>query len=172
MKKFTIKNGLFVLLLTVIGIAGAVVSYKAPEESNRVSISGRQILVNNSPYIIKGICYHPVPKGSDQRSFESLTQDLKLMNEAGINTMRVYAPIDDIEVLDALIDSVRFDNKDSGYNYMIAAFHESDPLYPVVKRYSSVKYTSVLFVVEMEPEKKYTSTLDKESVPYVEIGTL
>lgn len=62
----------------------------------------RQILVNNSPYIIKGICYHPVPKGSDKRSFENLTQDLALMVEAGINTIRVYAPIDDKAVLDEI----------------------------------------------------------------------
>lgn len=67
-----------------------------------VSTFERQILVNNAPYLIKGICYHPVPKGSDQRSFENLTQDLALMVEAGINTIRVYAPIDDKAVLDEI----------------------------------------------------------------------
>jgi len=67
-----------------------------------VRISGRQILVNEAPYLIKGICYHPVPKGSDQRSFDNLTEDLALMVEAGINTIRVYAPIDDKAVLDEI----------------------------------------------------------------------
>jgi beta-galactosidase/beta-glucuronidase len=67
-----------------------------------VSISDRQILVNNSPYIIKGVCYHPVPKGSDQRSFVNLKQDLELMLEAGINTIRVYSPIKDKAVLDEI----------------------------------------------------------------------
>ena len=67
-----------------------------------VTISGRQIIVNNAPYIIKGICYHPVPKGSDQRDFSNLTEDLELMVEAGINTIRVYEPIDDKFVLDEI----------------------------------------------------------------------
>jgi len=59
-------------------------------------------MVDGSPYLIKGICYHPVPKGSDKRNFSNLTQDLALMAEAGINTIRVYAPIDDKEVLDEI----------------------------------------------------------------------
>lgn len=70
--------------------------------NQKVSIENRKILVNNTPYVIKGICYHPVPKGSDQRSFENLTDDLALMAEAGINTIRVYSPIDDITVLDKI----------------------------------------------------------------------
>ena len=68
------------------------------EKSNKkedVTISGRELLVNKIPYVIKGICYHPVPKGSDKRSFDYLTEDLALMVEAGINTIRVYEPIDD-----------------------------------------------------------------------------
>ncbi len=64
--------------------------------------SERQILVNDSPYTIKGICYHPVPKGSDNRDFSNLTEDLELMVEAGINTIRVYSPIDDKAVLDEI----------------------------------------------------------------------
>jgi len=99
------KNILFVLLLILIGIAGAVVSYNAPKEPHEVKISGRKIMVNNTPYIIKGICYHPVPKGTDNRDFGNLTQDLKLMVEAGINTIRVYAPIDDKAVLDEIHDA-------------------------------------------------------------------
>lgn len=67
-----------------------------------VSISGRQILVNNSVYQIKGICYHPVPKGSNKRSFGNLTEDLVLMKEAGINTIRVYSPITEEAVLDEI----------------------------------------------------------------------
>ena len=71
-------------------------------KSNIVSTNERQILLNDSPFIIKGICYHPVPKGSDKRDFGNLTQDLELMVEAGINTIRVYEPIDDTEVLDKI----------------------------------------------------------------------
>jgi len=59
-------------------------------------------MVDGSLYIIKGVCYHPVPKGSDKRDFSNLTQDLALMVEAGINTIRVYEPIDDKAVLDEI----------------------------------------------------------------------
>lgn len=63
------------------------------------TVNGRTILVEGTPYIIKGVCYHPVPKGSNKRNFSNLDTDLALMKEAGINTIRVYAPIDDIDVL-------------------------------------------------------------------------
>ncbi len=79
-----------------------IISCAARSGSKEVKISGRQIMVDNSPYLIKGICYHPVPKGSDKRDFGNLTQDLALMTEAGINTIRVYEPIDDKAVLDEI----------------------------------------------------------------------
>jgi len=59
-------------------------------------------MVDGKPYLIKGVCYHPVPKGSDKRDFGNLSQDLALMVEAGINTIRVYEPIDDKAVLDEI----------------------------------------------------------------------
>ena len=67
-----------------------------------VQTKGRQIIQNNTPYQIKGICYHPVPIGETKRNFNTLTQDLQLMQEAGINTIRVYEPIDDVNVLDQI----------------------------------------------------------------------
>ncbi|NMH89687.1 glycoside hydrolase family 2 TIM barrel-domain containing protein [Flavivirga algicola] len=83
-------------------IALVFVSCKNNSNVGAVSVSGRQILVNNTPYIIKGICYHPVPKGSTVRNFKNLTEDLALMVEAGVNTIRVYAPIDDKAILDEI----------------------------------------------------------------------
>lgn len=73
-----------------------------PLNSEFVSISNNKIMVNQHPYLIKGICYHPVPQGSDLRSFENLTEDLVLMKEAGINTIRFYSPVDDMAVLDEI----------------------------------------------------------------------
>jgi len=67
-----------------------------------VSVSGRHIYFNNTIYTIKGVCYHPVSKGSDNRTFTSLSEDLLLMKEAGINTIRVYSPILETEVLDQI----------------------------------------------------------------------
>ena len=67
-----------------------------------VSVSGRQILVNNSVYVIKGICYHPVAKGNKTVSYANLKEDLSLMKEAGINTIRTYLPITEKAVLDQI----------------------------------------------------------------------
>jgi hypothetical protein len=65
-------------------------------------VSKRQLLVNGVPYIIKGVCYHPVPRGSNKRDFSNLKLDLQLMKEAGMNTIRVYEPIQDIKILDEI----------------------------------------------------------------------
>jgi hypothetical protein len=64
-----------------------------------VEIRNNKMIVDGKPFYMKGICYHPVKIGKTKRSFESLTEDLILIKEAGINTLRVYEPIDDIEVL-------------------------------------------------------------------------
>ena len=86
-------------------LAWVVFSCSKKTNMDVVSVSERQILVNENPYLIKGICYHPVPKGSKDLSFNSLDQDLALMVEAGINTIRVYAPIDNKDVLDKIHDA-------------------------------------------------------------------
>lgn len=53
-------------------------------------------------YPIKGVCYHPVGIGSETRSFESLEKDLDLLRDLGANTLRVYEPIAEAAVLDAI----------------------------------------------------------------------
>ena len=82
--------------------AAMLCSGSATAETQKVTVSGRQILVDGAPYLITGICYSPVPKGRSQRSFDTLTEDLALMVEAGVNTIRVYSPIDDKAVLDEI----------------------------------------------------------------------
>lgn len=87
-------------LFTVLVVSFTLIVW--PSSSEIVEVSGKQLLVDGQPYFMKGICYHPVPKGETTRNFNSIDQDLALMNEAGINTIRVYAPIDDIELLDKI----------------------------------------------------------------------
>ena len=96
------KKRVNIIILIVFVTGSALFAFDTPFKSEKVSISGRQILVKGKQYTIKGICYHPVPKGSDKRSFDNLTEDLALMAEAGINTLRVYEPIDDKDVLDEI----------------------------------------------------------------------
>jgi exo-beta-1,3-glucanase (GH17 family) len=90
LKKFTL------LLLTAIFTS----CFCQTNKTDIVSVQGRKLLVNKTVYRIKGICYHPVPKGTNKRSFNHIDQDLKLMVAAGINTIRVYEPIDNIKILD------------------------------------------------------------------------
>ncbi len=93
-------NKLSISLLTI-SLILIILSAKA----DKATISGRLILVSNSNYIIKGICYNPVAKGQNFRSFDNISADLKMMQEAGINTIRVYSPIDNIKVLDQIDDA-------------------------------------------------------------------
>lgn len=83
-------------------ICGILVSFSNVQGLKEVTVSGRNIVVDGQRYLIKGICYHPVPKGSDKRDFGNLDLDLKLMVEAGINTIRVYEPIREKKVLDRI----------------------------------------------------------------------
>jgi len=94
-----IKNIVLIFTLSIL-----LISCKQAN-TDAISINGRDILVNDSVYTIRGICYHPVPKGSDQRSFDNLKEDLALMKEAGINTIRVYEPITELSVLDKIHES-------------------------------------------------------------------
>ncbi len=111
---------IFLILLFVANISPA----------QNVTVSDRRILVDGQPYTIKGICYHPVPKGSDKTDFGNLSRDLALMKEAGINTIRVYSPIDDKAVLDAIAASgirliVGFGyNQDGHYDILSGSFKE------------------------------------------------
>ena len=70
-----------------------------------VKIDNNTMVVNGESFYMKGICYHPVKIGKTKRSFDNLDDDIILMKEAGINTIRVYEPIDDINVLDKLADA-------------------------------------------------------------------
>ncbi len=71
-----------------------------------VTISGRQILVDGSPFQIKGVCWNPIGIGGTHPSGINYTgyveQDASLMQAAGINAIRTYEAITDTAVLDVL----------------------------------------------------------------------
>ncbi|CAM1372484.1 glycoside hydrolase family 2 TIM barrel-domain containing protein [Tenacibaculum xiamenense] len=72
-------------------------------EQDVVKVLGRKLLVNDQQFLIKGVCYHPVPRGSNNvRNFDKLDEDIALMKELGVNTIRVYEPIKEITVLNKL----------------------------------------------------------------------
>jgi exo-beta-1,3-glucanase (GH17 family) len=112
-------------ITTLMLFASILFSCTGQSTTDVVSTSGRKVLVNGTPYLIKGICYHPVPKGSDQRSFGNLSEDLALMVEAGINTIRVYSPIEEKAVLDEIHASglkviIGFGYNQGGYYDMLS----------------------------------------------------
>ena len=92
-------------ILIAFTVLVSLMSCQAKETGLTTHISERQILVDNVPYFIKGVCYHSVPKGDVERSFDNLDEDLALMVEAGVNTIRLYQPVDDVTVLDAIADA-------------------------------------------------------------------
>jgi hypothetical protein len=81
----------------------SLLQFSCQEEALQiVATKGRKLLVNNTPYTIKGLCYHPVPKGETNRRFDQIDIDLQLLKEAGVNTLRLYAPLDDSALLDKI----------------------------------------------------------------------
>lgn len=90
---------LLIVVSAVLMINCVQESQEKPEANNRA------LIIDGEPYFIKGICYHPVAKGETKRDFSPLEGDLSLMKEAGINTIRVYEPIQEEWVLDALAEA-------------------------------------------------------------------
>ena len=75
-------------------------------DEHGIVIDGRTLLVNGRPFVMKGVCWNPVPKGADHPAgldYSGLgAVDIPLMQAAGINTVRTYEPVTDRTVLDAL----------------------------------------------------------------------
>jgi hypothetical protein len=68
-----------------------------------------QLIVNKKPYLIKGVCYNPIPIGetynydwwSDQ--YKPWLVDGKLMKAMGVNTVRFYQPGENPEAVKTVI---------------------------------------------------------------------
>ena len=108
MKKLIVLTSLILALLT------------QALEVNKVEIENNKLNVNGTEYFIKGICYDPVPVGKTKRNFNSIDKDLLLMQEAGINTIRVYSPIDDLDILNKIDEAgikviISFGYNQNGY---------------------------------------------------------
>ncbi len=62
-----------------------------------------QLIVNNKPYIIKGVCYHPISIGKPgdydfwSDPSEPWKKDGELMKKMGVNTVRFYHPGENME---------------------------------------------------------------------------
>ena len=87
------KIPFFILLFTTIEMFSQV-----------VSVEDRKIFVDGDEYRINGICYAR-GEGNGETSGFSYTDDIPLLVEANINTVRTYSPITDINELNAFADA-------------------------------------------------------------------
>lgn len=68
-----------------------------------------QLMVEGRPYVVKGVCYNPIPVGMSQDydfwndPAEPWLVDGALMQKMGVNTVRFYMPGDDIEATKRVI---------------------------------------------------------------------
>jgi hypothetical protein len=91
----------------------------SPPTTKRAYVQGRQLIVNNKPFLVKGICYSPVPINasvywdplgdyfSEEYSYIWL-RDLPLMKAMGANVVRIYgwdSDKDHTPFLDAVRDN-------------------------------------------------------------------
>lgn len=97
----------------VVGVA-AVVGPRAfanvPEKTrpsllskSAVALKDGKLFVNNKPYQIRGFTYSPIDKGRGRRDgfdFNNIDEDIRLMSELGVNTLRIYHPITDRKIWD------------------------------------------------------------------------
>lgn len=118
------KNNSVIRILKLFFLAAFIASCTTSLTDTSVTVKERKILVNKTPYLIKGICYHPVPIGSTKRDFSGLTEDLALMKEAGINTIRVYEPIDNSAVLDEI--------SEAGFKVIIGFGYNQEGVYDIL----------------------------------------
>lgn len=86
---------------------GAVCA-EAAGRAEPVTFDGYQMQLGGVPFHIKGVAWSPIPLGSgpgflpDNHWALAVSEDADLMEEAGINVVRTYGPIEDPAVLDTL----------------------------------------------------------------------
>jgi hypothetical protein len=78
----------------------------------------------------------------------------------------------DMEIMRMLLDKIYQDYKEKEYHYMLAAFHERDPLISSVKGYFYYTYKSRLYLVCWPENLDYIKTIQQELIPYIDPAIL
>jgi hypothetical protein len=79
---------------------------------------------------------------------------------------------DDPEVLQLLLHRLSFENRDSGYHYLLAGFHERDNLRKAMEAFRFVRYASRLYLVCWDDGLGFVGNLDQGKIPYLELAAL
>jgi len=97
-KSFSFIFGIGIIILAFLGMASKPKAHIASKvEIVRLKNNHYQLLVNKKPYIVRGVCYSPIPIGSsyDYDFWSDANQpwktDGKMMKRIGINTVRFYS---------------------------------------------------------------------------------
>ncbi len=96
-------------LFILSGFGCAVSSSKQKAYIKKFKNGGYQLIVNRRPYIIKGVCYNPIPIGQNYEydwwsdPNKPWLVDGKLMQEMGVNTIRLYQVHDDADEVKRVI---------------------------------------------------------------------
>ena len=73
--------------------------------ASEVRVSGRQLLVNGSPFTVKGVCYSPTPVGKHGAYYDwsiepdNYLKDFALLKAMGCNTIRIYKPPTQVDAM-------------------------------------------------------------------------
>lgn len=129
------KNNITTAVKTPIMTGTSTDTGKIPMVRTNVSVSGRQLLVNGKPFMIKSVGYSPVPIGSDpdlkKRDYYTLEyseiyeRDIPIIRDMGANTIRIWGWDRDAEHTDFL-NKLYNNGKDP--IYIIASFWISQKL--------------------------------------------
>jgi len=155
--------------LALIALLTALLSAPSGAEPSDVMIEGRKLLVNGVPLFLKGVNWNPIAVGrthpEDLDYLRYVVQDGDLMREAGINAVRTYECICDLEVLDALYERGIF-----VLNTIFA--NAAEPLSDVAPKVNAVKdHPAVLMWVvgnEWNYNGCYENLTHSECLDYIE----
>lgn len=79
---------------------------------------------------------------------------------------------DDPRVLAQILDHIYDQAQAAGRQFMLAGFHEQDPLRIALQPFRTIQYTSRLYLVGWDDHAELRQTLDQHLCPYLELGAL
>lgn len=105
------KRYFALILISLVWLFTLAASYKSKPKVyiKKVENSGYQLMVNHKPYLVKGVCYNPIPIGESHNydwwsdANKPWINDGRLMREMGINTVRIYQPGENPETVRMVI---------------------------------------------------------------------
>ncbi|MCG8430840.1 MAG: hypothetical protein MJA29_06690, partial [Candidatus Omnitrophica bacterium] len=97
-------------VLCVLPLLLGMASKKRPRVYIRTLANGHyRLMVRNRPFVVKGVCYNPIPIGENHQydwwndANKPWMVDGRLMKQMGVNTIRIYQPGADIEAVRRVI---------------------------------------------------------------------